>query len=152
MISTNKSKKYERACAKIKEENAKLLAAFEQWLSEKGLGEKTIKEHIHNVDFYINTFLLQEKAIPARDGAGPISMFLDRWFDQKALWANAGLIGENATSLKKFYTFMREREEIDANDFQEVKKTIKEKMDKWFSLQMGRRFSMSERDEERTSG
>ena len=32
---------YERACATIREGNAKLMAHFEQWLSGKGLANKT---------------------------------------------------------------------------------------------------------------
>jgi hypothetical protein len=136
-MSTDKSTKYKQACTKIKEDNAKLLTDFEQWLSGKGIGKKMITEHVQTIDFYINTYLLQKVAIPARDGAGGVSMFLDCWFGRKTLWASAGLIGENATSLKKFFTFMQERGEIDADDLQEVRKTIKEKMDEWFALQLG---------------
>ena len=62
---------FERACVKIKEDNAKLLADFGQWLEQKGLAKKTITEHVKNADFYINTFLLYDEAIPARDGASP---------------------------------------------------------------------------------
>ena len=55
MMSTDEYKKYEQACAKIKEDNAKLLASFEQWLLAKGLGKKSFKEHAKNADFHINT-------------------------------------------------------------------------------------------------
>ena len=132
-MSSDEYKKYERACAKIKEENAKLLADFQQWLTEKGLAPKTIKEHAQNVDFYINTFLLYEDAIPAKDGAGHISMFLGDWFVRKALWASATSIREGAASLKKFYTFMREKGKIDADELRELKETIKEEMADWLS-------------------
>jgi hypothetical protein len=130
-MSTDEYKKYEQACAKIKEDNSKLLASFEQWLSEKGLGKKSIKEHVKNADFYINTFLLYEEAIPAKDGAWQISMFLGYWFIRKALWSSRTSIKANAASLKKFYTFMLEEGEIDADDLQELKETIKEEMDEW---------------------
>lgn len=132
-MSSDEYKKYERACAKIKEENAKLLADFQQWLTEKGLAPKTIKDHAQNVDFYINIFLLYEDAIPAKDGAGHISMFLGDWFVRKALWASATSIRESAASLKKFYTFTREKGKIDADELQELKETIKEEMADWLS-------------------
>ena len=122
---------YERACVKIKEDNAKLLADFEQWLGQKGLAKKTITEHVKNADFYINTFLLHEEAIPARDGAIHLSTFLGLWFVRKALWASRTSIKENAATLKKFYTFMREKGQIDADDLQELKDTIKEEMAEW---------------------
>ena len=122
---------YERACVKIKEDNAKLLADFERWLEQKGLAKKTITEHVKNADFYINTFLLYDEAIPARDGAIHLSTFLGSWFVRKALWASRTSIKENAATLKKFYTFMREKGQIDADDLQELKDTIKEEMAEW---------------------
>jgi len=122
---------YERACATIREDNAKLMADFEQWLSGKGLAQKTIRRHMDNVEFYINTYLLNEDAVPASEGASHISMFLGYWFIRKAMWGSPSAIRENAASLKKFYTFMREQGHIDADDLQELKETIKEEMPEW---------------------
>ena len=42
-MPTDKYEKYERACQKIRNDNAKLLVEFEQWLSKKGLADKTIR-------------------------------------------------------------------------------------------------------------
>ena len=122
---------FERTCVKIKEDNAKLLADFGRWLEQKGLAKKTITEHVKNADFYINTFLLYDEAIPARDGAIHLSTFLGSWFIRKALWASRTSIKENAATLKKFYTFMREKGQIDTDDLQELKDTIKEEMAEW---------------------
>lgn len=55
-----------------------------------------------NVDFYINTYLLYEDAIPANEGAGHISMFFGDGFPRKAMWAGRSSIKANAASLKKF--------------------------------------------------
>lgn len=123
--------KYERACKKIRSENAKLLADFEQWLSGKGLAKKTAQRHRENVDFYINEFLLYEAAVPAKEGASHISMFLGYWFIRKAMWASPASIKQNASSLKKFYTFMREQGRISADELQDLKETIKEEMPEW---------------------
>lgn len=123
--------KYERACKPIQKNNAKLLEQFDQWLSGKGLSEKTVRRHVGNADFYINTFLLYEDAIPAKDGASHISMFLGYWFIRKAMWASPSAIRENAASLKKFYTFMREQGQIDPEELQDLKETIKEEMPEW---------------------
>ena len=117
---------YEKACKNIREENAKLLTDFEQWLLGKGLAKKTIKKHRDNVDFYINHFMLEEEATPAKDGARNISYFLGYWFIRKAMWASPSSIKQNATSLKKFYTFMLEQRHIDADDFHNLKEAIKE--------------------------
>jgi len=130
-MSDKEYEKYERACKKIRKENAKLLADFEQWLSEKSLAEKTVRRHVENVEFYIDTFLLNEDAIPAKEGIGHISMFLGYWFIRKAMWASPGAIRENAASLKKFYVFMHEQGHVDADDLQDLKETIKEEMPEW---------------------
>jgi site-specific recombinase XerD len=123
--------KYERTCKRIKKDNAKLLEQFDQWLSGKGLADKTVRRHVENADFYINTFLLYEDAIPAKDGASHISMFLGYWFIRKAMWASPSAIRENAASLKKFYTYMQEQGQIDTDKLQDLKETIKEEMPDW---------------------
>jgi hypothetical protein len=130
-------KQYEQECAKIKEENTRLLADFRRWLTDKGLSEKSIDNHLGNVDFYINDFMLYDDATAAKDGAGRISMFLGYWFIRKAAWAGPSAIRRNAASLKKFYTFMREQGEIDAEALDDVKATIKEEMPDWLAT-MGR--------------
>jgi len=127
----NEYQKYERACKRIEKNNAKLLEQFDQWLSAKGLSEKTVRRHVENADFYINAFLLYEDAIPAKDGASHISMFLGYWFIRKAMWASPRAIRENAASLKKFYTFMWEQGQIDRDELQDLKETIKEEMPEW---------------------
>jgi len=122
---------HEQVCKRIKKDNVKLLEQFNQWLSEKGLAEKTLRRHVENADFYINTFLLYEDAIPASEGVSRISMFLGYWFIRKATWAGPSAIRENAASLKKFYTFMQEQDEVSAEALQDLKETIKEEMSEW---------------------
>ena len=122
---------YERACKKIREENTQLLAEFEQWLSDKGLAEKTIGRHVENLVFYIDTYLLNEDAVPAKNGASHVSHFLGYWFIRKAMWASPSSIKENAASLRKFYTFIREQGKISADDLQDLQETIKEGMPEW---------------------
>jgi hypothetical protein len=131
IVSSDEFQKYEAACAIIKERNAQLLADFQKSLLEKNLAAKTTKEHVQNVDFYINTYLLYEEAIPAKEGAGQITMFLGYWFPRKALWASPSSVKSIAASLKKFYTFMRENGEIEAEDLEEFKEAIKEDMEEW---------------------
>jgi len=123
--------KYERACRRIKKDNARLLEQFDQWLSRKGLAEKTVRRHAENTEFYVNTFLLYEDAIPAKEGTSRISMFLGYWFIRKAMWASPSSIRENAASLKKFYTFMQEQGKVSAEALQALKETIKEEMPEW---------------------
>jgi site-specific recombinase XerD len=125
------SQKYEADCQKIRKVNHELLKDFESWLESSGLSEKTINNHVSNIDFYINEYLLYEDAVEAKDGVDMVSNFLGYWFIKKALWASQSSLKSNAGSLKKFYTFLLEKGLIDKDDLRELKETIKEEMSEW---------------------
>ena len=125
--------KYEQACEKIRKSNEKLLAQFENWLVEKNLGQNSIDKHIENIEFYINDYLLYEDAYEPEDGVSSVNMFLGYWFIRKAMWASETSIKSNASSLKKFYTFMFEIGRVDKEELEEMKLTIKENMSNWIS-------------------
>ncbi|WP_419661592.1 site-specific recombinase like [Desulfosarcina variabilis str. Montpellier] len=125
--------KYKAECDKIREFNNNLLDEFKKWLKRSKLKAKTIQRHIENVDFYINEFLLYESAVEAKDGADGIGMFLGYWFIKKAMWSSTAQIKSNAASLKKFYTFLHEKGEIDKEDLDDLKKRIKEDMPEWIA-------------------
>ncbi|MBN4053147.1 recombinase [bacterium AH-315-L15] len=126
-------KKYEEDCKKIRKANERLLNEFEAWLKSSGLSEKTINNHVSNIDFYINEYLLYEDATEAKDGVQAVGMFLGYWFIRKAMWASQSSIKGNTTSLKKFYTFLQEKGLIDKEDLTDLKQTIKEDMPEWLA-------------------
>jgi intergrase/recombinase len=123
--------KYEEDCKEIRESNARLLKEFGSWLILSELSEKTIKNHISNIDFYINEYLLYEEAIEVVNGVNKVSMFLGYWFIKKVMWASKASIKSNAASLKKFYTFVNEKGLIDKEDLNDLMKMIKEEMPEW---------------------
>lgn len=125
--------KYENACKKIRKFNKKLLGEFELSLKSSGLSQNTINNHVSNIDFYVNEYLLYEDAIEAKDGVDAIDMFLGYWFIKKAMWASQSSIKGNATSLKKFYTFLYEKGLIEKEDLNNLKETIKEGMPEWLA-------------------
>ena len=125
--------KYEQDCKKLRKANERLLNEFEVWLKSSGLSENTINNHLSNIDFYVNEYLLYEDATEAKDGVDSVYMFLGHWFIRKAMWASQSSIKGNATSLKKFYTFMHERGLIDKEDLIDLKQTIKEEMPEWLA-------------------
>jgi hypothetical protein len=53
-------------CKKIRKANESLLADFETLLKSSGLSDKTISNHLSNIDFYINEYLLYEDAIESK--------------------------------------------------------------------------------------
>ena len=136
IIQMNEFEQYEADCQRIRTANKQLLIEFEDWLKSSGLSDKTIRNHILNVDLYINDYLLYETPVlEAKDGvySGDINMFLGYWFIKKAMWASKSSIKANAASLKKFYTFLLEKGLIEKDDLQELKETIKEEMSEWLA-------------------
>ena len=129
----NDFEKYEEDCKKIKKANEQLLDEFDAWLKLSGLSPNTINNHVSNIDFYINDYLLYEDAIEAKYGALAVGMFLGYWFIRKAMWANRSSIKGNAASLKKFYSFMQEKGMIDKEDLAALKQRIKEDMPEWLA-------------------
>lgn len=125
--------KYEKECKRIKKENKKLLSSFETWLNAKGLSQKTIDNHISNIEFYVNDFLLYDDTIEAKDGANQIGMFLGYWFIRKAMWASKTTIKENAASLKKFYQYLHENNKITEVSLSDLKERIKSDMPDWLA-------------------
>jgi site-specific recombinase XerD len=126
-------KKYEEDCKKIKEANEGLLTDFETWLRSFGLAPKTIVQHIKNVDFFINWYLLYEDAIEAIEGVHRVSMYFGDWFIRKAMWASPNNIRSNAASIKKFYTFMMTKGWVEQQALDMLAQTIKEGMPKWLT-------------------
>jgi intergrase/recombinase len=125
--------KYEADCKKIRKANESLLVEFERALKSSNLSEKTIRNHLSNIEFYINEYLLYEDATEAKDGVHSVSMFLGYWFIKKAMWASQASIKSNAASLKKFYTFLAGKGLIDKEDLNDLKETIKEEMPEWLA-------------------
>ena len=105
MMNDKEYEEWEQQVEKTKKHNNKLLAEFEKYLKKKSLKSKTIKNHIDNIKFYVNDFLLRYEIIPAEKGALRIGSFLGDFFIRKASWASKYTIQENIASFKKFYTF-----------------------------------------------
>ncbi len=124
---------YEEDCKKIKEANEGLLTDFETGLRSFGLAPKTIVQHIKNVDFFINCYLLYEDAIEAIEGVDMVSMYFGDWFIRKAMWASPNNIRSNAASIKKFYTFMLTKGWVEQQALDMLAQTIKEGMPKWLT-------------------
>lgn len=123
--------KYEEDCKEIRKANQRLLNAFEVWLKSSGLSKKTIDNHVSNIDFYINEYLLYEDATEAKDGVHSVGLFLGYWFIKKAMWTSRSSIKSHATSLKKFYTFLQQQDLIGKEDLADLNQTIKEEMPEW---------------------
>lgn len=130
-MEDKKYKEWESKIEKIKKHNNKLLIEFNKWLNKKPLKPKTIKNHIDNIEFYANNFLLCYEIIPIEEGALEIGCFLGDHFIRKTCWASKYTIQENIASFKKFYTFLNEIGKISSDELLEMKELIKEEKTDW---------------------
>ncbi len=124
-------KEYEKQVEKHQVRNEKLFVSFKKWLEYKSLKPKTIENHISNIDFFANNFLLRYEIIPIEKGTTEIGSFLGGFFIRKAMWASKAAINENIASFKKFYTFLYEIELITKEELKEMKEFIKEEKEEW---------------------
>jgi len=123
---------YKKLCKLQQDKNYEYLDIFEKDLIKSGLKQKTIKKHLNNVDFYINTYLLREEPLDMIAGCGcRIDMFLGYFFIHKCMWSTPGTIKATAASIKKFYKCMNEHEYISKDIYKDLCDVIKENMETW---------------------
>lgn len=122
---------YEIKVEKNIKRNKKFVDEFEQWLIEKGFVKKTIRKHLSNIDLYINNYLNYYDITKMEDGMLGVYSFLNGWFIEKCLWVSKNSLKEMATSIKKFYQCMSEKNYVTEEDYKEMCVLIKDNMDEF---------------------
>ena len=124
---------YEKSVKEQEKRNKKFLKEFKNWLDNKGLGEKTKRKHLDNMEFYLNDYLNYYEATKMEDGINMAYSFLNDWFIRKCLYASKTSIMENAASIKKFYKCMSELGYVKETDYEELAKEINDNMDEFYA-------------------
>ena len=123
---------YEKLCKLQQAKNYEYLDIFEKDLMASGLSQKTIKKHLNNVDFYINTYLLREEPLEMAEGCSDmIDIFLGYFFIRKCMWSTPSTIKTTAASIKKFYKCMNEHGYISKDRYEDLCDVIKVNMEIW---------------------
>jgi len=133
----DKYEKFEEECEKIRAENNNILDEFKQLLIDSGLSKKTINKHVSNVDFYINDYLLYDDVFEATDGVNFLDSFFTSFFPYKCLWSTPSSVRSMAASLKKFYGFMLNKNQVEQDDYDCLCDEIKEQIDEWAEASEG---------------
>ena len=92
---------------------------------------KKWENHINNVEFYANDFLLQDEIIPVEEGALMTGSFSGDFFIRKTSWASQYTIQENIASFRKFYTFLNEIGQVSDSELNEMNELIKKEKSEW---------------------
>lgn len=122
---------YEMNQKKNVERNKKFLEEFKEYLILNKLSDKTIRNHLSNVELYINDYLNYYGVSKMEDGCHEIGMFLGDWFIRKCMWSTATSIKSTASSIKKFYKCMNELNYVSKEDYKYLCDTIKKHINDW---------------------
>ena len=101
--------------------NHDYLILFQEDLENAGLKQKTIYNHLSNVDLFITM----------EEGVTMLGDFLGDFFIRKCMWSTPATVKTTAASLKKFYKSMAEHGKIEKKDYDYVCRDIKESMEYW---------------------
>ncbi len=126
-MSETDTSDYDVRVRAIQAANQSILNAFEVWLEQSGLSEKTIQIHVSNIDFFTN-YLVYYEPLKKLDEAnsGDVWMFLDDWFPRKALWASITSVTSYLASFKKFFRWMGETGRVSPKTVTDVLELLKE--------------------------
>ena len=107
------------------QQNTSYLHLFE--LDLDGLAPKTIKRHLQNVDFFLNTYLLFDEANPLsmQDGVNAIDDFLGYFLEEKTYFADSTKRSFVA-SLRKFYKSMVAHGKITSEQYEDVVESLQD--------------------------
>ena len=122
---------YEDNVKENRKRNDNFFNEFEKYLKKNKLSDKTIRNHVSNVDLYINEFLNYYDVTKMEDGMFEIGMFLGDWYVRKCLWSTSSNLKTTAASIKKFYECMSEKEHVKKDDYKSLCREIKDNMDEY---------------------
>lgn len=113
---------------KNEDTNHEYLLLFQEDLENAGLKDKTIYNHLSNVNLFINDFLIYYMDATMEEGVTMLGDFLGDYFIRKCMWSSPSTVKTTAASLKKFYKSMAEHGKIEKKDYDYVCRDIKESM------------------------
>ena len=123
---------YDARVQAIKAYNQPILDDFRAWLEQSGLAEKTVRNHVDNIDFFTEYLVYNEplEKLDEADGSD-VWMFLGDWFPRKAMWASESSVKSNIASFKKFFQWMGETGRVSTETVVDVLSTLKEGRDEF---------------------
>jgi len=130
-------KQREEEIERQKERAEEILEQFDKWLKER-FKEKTVITHLSNILFYLRSFFLSyyvnlddDEPPTVEEAYEGFSYFFGNFFIRKCLWSNEKSTREYATSFKRFYAFLYEKEMVSQDILKCVKQRIKEELPGW---------------------
>jgi len=107
-----------------KEQNFKILEAFEKWLLEDQEIQKECESHLINAHVFINTFLITDDVVPIEEGFKLVGLYFGDYFIQNAPIANSETLLQNLKSIELLYTYLNAVTLVSDQDHAELTNTI----------------------------
>ena len=109
----------------IYQQNASYLNLFEADLHS--LSPKTIKRHLQNMDFFLNTYLVFDESNPLtmEEGVTAIDDFVGYFLEFKAFFTDSSK-RSFVTSLRKFYKSMLAHGKITPEQYEDVTESLRD--------------------------
>jgi site-specific recombinase XerD len=123
---------YDAQVQAIRAYNQPILDSFRAWLEQSGLVEKTVKNHVENINFFTEYLVYYEplEKLDEADGSD-VWMFLSDWFPRKALWSSVTSVKSYIASFKKFFQWMGETGRVSSETVADVLTPLKEGRDEF---------------------
>ena len=129
----NDTLSYDERVRAINSYNQPILEDFRAWLKQSGLSEKTVENHVDNIDFFTHYLVYYEPLTKLDEADGSdIWMFLTDWFPRKAMWSSVTSVKSNIASFKKFFNWLGETGRISPKVVDDVLTTLKEGRNEFF--------------------
>jgi len=129
----NDTLSYDERVRAINSYNQPILEDFRAWLEQSGLSEKTVENHVDNIDFFTHYLVYYEPLTKLDEADGSdIWMFLTDWFPRKAMWSSVASVKSNIASFKKFFNWLGETGRISPEVVADVLTTLKEGRNEFF--------------------
>ena len=112
---------------KQKLSNPNFLEEFKIYLTDhKKLSQKTVDQHVNNLDFYINVYLNRYNSITVLDSMGiHIEDFLGSFLIRKLMSCTKSDMHSFIRSFKKFYRFLLDTKKITKDHYKDVYEACK---------------------------
>ena len=129
----NDTLSYDEQVRAINTYNQPILEDFRAWLEQSGLTEKTIENHVDNIDFFTHYLVYYEPLTKLDEADGSdVWMFLTDWFPRKAMWSSVTSVKSYLASFKKFFNWLGETGRISPEVVADVLTTLKEGRNEFF--------------------
>lgn len=115
-------------------ENKVYIDLFYHYLVNQHLAVCTIERHMKNIKVYINEYLKYREITEIQRGCYVVNNFFGWWYPGIHFQISKHTVNDYCATIKKFYYFMLENNNISQDDYDYLISEIKDKKYRWYSL------------------